>query len=136
IDHPLAASQRAHERTGLIVQVEMLEPAALGGPDEAARVSSLFERPEHIMKVDPDRAGLAQECATFTAAWVEPHQIEHGLLAVLDLCAQAAVWQPVDSRQVDILISGQVHPDRLAAFDRDNAKAYFGVRRAGEGVTM
>jgi hypothetical protein len=91
----------------------MLKAVALGAPDEAAGMVAAAQRPEDLMQIDPYIAGLLQQRAALASARVEAHEIECGLRAILDLRAQAAIGQPLHTREINVLIGAEIHPHWL-----------------------
>jgi hypothetical protein len=131
---PCPLSQLAEEPAVAVVEVEVVKPVALGGPEEAARGVAFgrLERAKVAVEVDPDVGGLAEQLLRAAAAEVEADEAEDALLAILQLGEQVALGGPVDAGEV--LGAFEVHPDGAAARARDDAEADAGVGLAGEGV--
>jgi hypothetical protein len=77
----------------------MLEPAALGAPDEAA----VGQNAEIVVEVDPRLRGFAQHDRAGACDGIDREQIELRLRAILALhIERLAVRRPIDPRQIDI----------------------------------
>mmetsp|Transcript_12167 Transcript_12167/g.25037 ORF Transcript_12167/g.25037 Transcript_12167/m.25037 type:complete len:486 (-) Transcript_12167:1012-2469(-) len=100
LHHPITVCQLPHELAVVVVHVKVLEPCALGSPDEVLRA---LERSEEVVQVDPVLRLLHKQRLRLSCGREQPQQLQLCLLAILHLDDEGVIWQPLDPREIRIL---------------------------------
>src|SRR5512143_4273673 len=85
--NPVAAGQGTHQITGIIVQAEVHESAALRCPYKAARIPAALDRQwkEHVVEIDPGIRFFSHQDARFPSPNLKAHQVQARLFTIFEL---------------------------------------------------
>src|SRR6185437_3621030 len=101
-DFPLAAGQRPDQLAARVVEIQVFETRAAGGPDE---LFGFLQESQLIVEIDPGIAVLAEQLGRGSGGRIRLQEREGFLVAALALYGEAgAVGKPVHSRQVNIRV--------------------------------
>ncbi len=132
--HPRARRQRVQQPAVEVIQVQVLEAAAAGGPDEL--LAARQER-QLVVQVDPGLRAFRQQRRARAGVRVDFQQVESALVARLALHGEVcAVGKPVDARQIDVAVRAEVDRRHHAVRQLDQPELDEHVGGAGRGVAL
>mmetsp|Transcript_7190 Transcript_7190/g.15660 ORF Transcript_7190/g.15660 Transcript_7190/m.15660 type:complete len:463 (-) Transcript_7190:1086-2474(-) len=136
-DYPLPISQLPDELPICVIEVEVLEPCPLGGPD---KLLLLLQRREAVVQIQPDVSLLPENCGDGTCLQVEVHQLQGRLLAILNLGHKRAIRHPGHAGKVEIRTEDhtQVKPGCATVISGGlgNSESNLGVSCSSEGIVV